>query len=231
MEMDKNRQLGEFITRLIARKNLTREESYEAFRMVLNNEVTDMQQGGFLAALTGKGETAAEVAGGWQAVYDLDTEKVELNGLAVVDNCGTGMDTFKTFNISTAASLVAAAGGVKIARHGARAITSSCGTVDMAESLGVDMECSVDLVARSINEAGIGLFNGMSAQVHPMALGRILSQICFGSPLNIAASLANPALPKVAVRGVYSPTLIRPVAEVDLEVGQELTPTHPCGPA
>ncbi len=219
MDMEKNRQLGEFITRLIARKNLTREESYEAFRMVLNNEVTDMQQGGFLAALTGKGETAAEVAGGWQAVYDLDTEKVELNGLAVVDNCGTGMDTFKTFNISTAASLVAAAGGVKIARHGARAITSSCGTVDMAESLGVDMECSVDLVALSINEAGIGLFNGMSAQVHPMALGRILSQICFGSPLNIAASLAHPALPKIAVRGVYSPTLVRPVAEVMQSIG------------
>lgn len=219
MEVEKNRQLGDLITRLIAKENLTREESYEAFRMVLNNEVTDMQQGAFLAALTGKGETAAEVAGGWRAVYDLDTEKVELNGLAVVDNCGTGMDTFKTFNISTAASLVAAAGGVKIARHGARAITSSSGTVDMAECLGVDMECSVDLVARSINEAGIGLFNGMSAQVHPRALGRILSQICFGSPLNIAASLAHPALPKIAVRGVYSPTLVRPVAQVMQSIG------------
>ena len=219
MEMDKNRHIGEFITRLIAKENLTREESYEAFRMILENEVTDMQQGAFLAALTGKGETAQEVAGGWRAVYDLDTEKVDLNDMAVVDNCGTGMDTFKTFNISTAASLVAAAGGVKIARHGARAITSSCGTVDMAECLGVDMECSVDIVARSINEEGIGLFNGMSPQVHPMALGRILSQICFGSPLNIAASLAHPALPKIAVRGVYSPALLGPVAEVMQSIG------------
>lgn len=115
MEMDKNRQLGEFITRLIAKENLTRKESYKGFRMVLNNEVTDMQQDAFLAALTAKGESSAEMVGGWQAVYDLDTEKVELNGMDVVDNCGTGMDTFKTFNISTSASLIAAAGGAKIA--------------------------------------------------------------------------------------------------------------------
>jgi anthranilate phosphoribosyltransferase len=219
MDMEKNRELGQLITKLTAKNNLTRDEAYEGFRMVLANEVTDMQQGAFLAALTTKGETADEVAGGWQAVYDLDTNKVDLNGLELVDNCGTGMDSFKTFNISTAASLVAAEGGVHIARHGARAITSTCGTVDMAELLGVDVECSIELVAKSVKEVGIGLFNGMSPTVHPMALGRILSQISFGSPLNIAASLANPALPKRAVRGVYSPDLLRPVAEVMRAIG------------
>ncbi len=219
MKMEKNRQLGALITRLIAKENLSREESYEAFHMVLMNEVSEIQQGAFLAALTAKGETAKEVAGGWQAVYELDTEKVTLDNIEIVDNCGTGMDTFKTFNISTAASLVAAAGGIKIARHGARAITSSCGTVDIAECLGVDMECNVNTVASSIKETGIGLFNGMSPHVHPMALGRILSQICFGSPLNIAASLAHPALPKIAVRGVYSPALLYPVAEVMQSIG------------
>ena len=217
--MEKNRALGGIIARLLAHENLSREESYEAFRMVLANEVNDMQQGGFLAALTCKGETADEVAGGWQAVYELDTNKVDLGSLTIADNCGTGMDSFKTFNISTAASLVAAAAGVTIARHGARAITSSCGTVDMAEMLGVDMECGTSLVEQSIREVGIGLFNGMSPEVHPMALGRILSQICFGSPLNIAASLAHPALPKMAVRGVYSKELIQPVAEVMQNIG------------
>jgi len=219
LDINKNQELGQIISRLIAGENLTQTESYEAFRMILANEVSDMQQGAFLASLTSKGETAAEVAGGWRAVYELDTNKVELEDLAIVDNCGTGMDSFKTFNISTAASLVAAAGGVNIARHGARAITSTCGTVDMAECLGVDVECSVELVAKSIEQAGIGLFNGMSPEVHPNALGRILSQICFGSPLNIAASLAHPALPKVAVRGVYSPSLIQPVAEVMQAIG------------
>lgn len=219
MDMEKNQLVGQYITRLINKEDLSQEESYQAFGMVLNNEVSEMQQGAFLAALTSKGQTAGEVAGGWKAVYELDTNKVDLGELEIVDNCGTGMDSFKTFNISTAASLVAAAGGVRVARHGARAITSACGTVDMAEGLGVDMECSVELVAKSIKEAGIGLFNGMSPAVHPMALGRIISQICFGSPLNVAASLAHPALPKIAVRGVYAPELLRPVAEVMQAIG------------
>lgn len=218
MDMEKNRAMGGVIARLIGRENLSREESYASFCQVLGNEVSDMQQGAFLAALTAKGETAAEVAGGWRAVYELDTTKVPVEG-TLVDNCGTGMDSFKTFNISTAASLVAAAGGVTIARHGARAITSSCGTVDLAEALGVDVECPASLVAKSIREAGIGLFNGMSPEVHPLALGRILSQICFGSPLNIAASLAHPALPKIAVRGVYARALLQPVAEVMQAIG------------
>ncbi len=219
MDMEKNQKLGQWIGQLIRKENLSEESAYNAFSMVLANEVSEMQQGAFLAALTAKGENAAEVAGGWKAVYEFDTEKVNFDGLAVVDNCGTGMDTFKTFNISTAASLVAAAGGVKVARHGARAITSSCGTVDMAELLGVDVECGVELVKKSVVEAGIGLFNGMSPEVHPMALGRILSQICFGSPLNIAASLAHPGLPRIAVRGVYSPALLQPVAEVMQAIG------------
>ena len=218
MDMENNRWMGQLITRLINKENLSQHEAFDAFCRVLGNEVTEMQQGAFLAALTAKGETAAEVAGGWRAIYERDTNKVAVDD-GIVDNCGTGMDSFKTFNISTAASLVAAAGGVRVARHGARAISSSCGTVDMVEALGIDVECSVDLVAKSIDQAGIGIFNGMSPEVHPMALGRILSQICFGSPLNIAASLAHPALPKIAVRGVYSPALLQPVAEVMQAIG------------
>ncbi len=220
--MDYNKKFGKIITRLIAKESLAQQESYEAFCMILSNEVTEMQQGAFLAALTAKGESAAEVAGGWRAIYELDTTKVVLDiNDAVVDNCGTGMDTFKTFNISTAAAVVAAAGGVKMARHGARAISSVCGTVDIAESLGVEVECGVELVATSIKKAGLGLFNGMSPLVHPMALGRILSQIHFGSPLNIAASLANPAFPKIAVRGVYSRELVLPVAQVMQSIGYQ----------
>ena len=84
MDMKKNSELGQIITRLIARENLTQEEAYEAFRMVLANDVSEMQQGAFLAALTGKGETGPEVAGGWRAVYELDTNKVDLSGIPIV---------------------------------------------------------------------------------------------------------------------------------------------------
>ena len=137
----------------------------------------------------------------------------------LVENCGTGMDGIKTFNISTAASLVAAADGITMAKHGARAITSKCGAVDILETLGVDVECDVDLVKRSIERAGIGIFNGMSAKVHPSALYRILSQIRFGTVLNVAGSLANPAKPAYAVRGVYSEKMVLPIARAMKEIG------------
>ena len=222
MQTAVNRAFGGLITRLVQKEDLSREEARVAFDTILNNETTDMQQGAFLAAMTAKGETEDEVAGSWEAIYELDTVKVASDDpRPIVENCGTGMDTFKTFNISTAASIVAASGGVRMARHGARAISSVCGTVDMAEALGVDVECSADVVSGSIEQAGIGLFNGMSAEIHPQALGRILSNIHFGSTLNIAASLANPAMPRIGVRGVYAREMIMPVVKVMRAIGYE----------
>jgi anthranilate phosphoribosyltransferase len=128
------------------------------------------------------------------------------------------MDSLETFNISTAAAVVAAADGIFMAKHGARAITSRCGAIDILESVGVDVECDVKIVKKSIERAGIGIFNGMSPKIHPQ-LARILSQIRFGTILNIAASLANPALPRYGVRGVYSRDLVEPVARAMREIG------------
>ncbi len=217
-----NKEFGKLIMRLISKESLSRDEAREAFQSVLKGGISEIQQGAFLAALASKGETEYEVAGAWDAIYKLDTVKVSLKHTEpVVENSGTGMDTFKTFNISTAASLLAVGGGIRMARHGARAITSQCGTVDMAEALGVDVECPVGIVAESIQKAGIGLFNGMSSAIHPGALGRILSQVFFGSTLNIAASLANPALPRRAIRGVYNKEMILPVIKVMKAIGYE----------
>lgn len=218
MEKNSDKDFGMLITRLVQKENLSRHESKQAFYTILKDQTSELQQGAFLAALTAKGETEEEVAGSWEAIYELDTVKVDSPG-AVVENSGTGMDSFKTFNISTAASVVAATGGVSMARHGARSITSMCGTVDMAEMLGVDVECRAELVADSVKKAGIGLFNGMSPQSHPKALGRILSKIHFGSTLNIAASLANPVMPKIGVRGVYSREMVLPVIKVMKAIG------------
>lgn len=219
MPMDM-REFGAGITQLISKKDLSRDKAKLMFTQVLMNQQPDLQQGAFLSALTAKGETAEEIAGSWEAIYELDTVKVVPNvSCGLVENSGTGMDTFKTFNISTAAAIIAAAAGVTMAKHGSRAITSSCGTVDVLEELGIDMECAPDVVKTSIEKVGIGIFNGMSANVHPQALGRILSQIAFGTTLNIAASLANPAAPQYAVRGVYDREMILPVAEVMKEIG------------
>ncbi|MEE4603927.1 MAG: anthranilate phosphoribosyltransferase [Desulfobacteraceae bacterium] len=220
MQTQLDRQFGTMIMRLIKKEDLSRNEARDAFFTILEDRTTEMQQGAFLSALTAKGETEDEVAGAWEAIYELDTERVSLNGQTpLFENSGTGMDTFKTFNISTAASIVAASGGIRMARHGARAITSVCGTVDMAEALGVDVECDADVVAESIEKVGIGLFNGMSPRIHPKALGRILSKTFFGTTLNIAASLANPALPKMGLRGVYAKEMILPVIKAMKAIG------------
>ena len=214
------KHFGSKVDDLIRGRSLSRGEAFDLFRQILKNKQPDLQQGAFLAAITAKGATAEEIAGIWEAIYEVDTMKVrpEVKG-PLAENCGTGMDSIKTFNISTAASIVAAAGGINMARHGSRAITSRCGTVDMLEILGVDVNCDVQLVKKSIEVAGIGIFNGMSGLVHPSALCRILSQIRFGTVLNIAGSLANPALPDYGVRGVYSREMVLPIAMAMKEIG------------
>jgi anthranilate phosphoribosyltransferase len=214
------KKFGAGIQRLLQGENLSREECYSMFCEVLLDRQPDLHQGAFLAALTAKGETPLEVAGAWQAIVEFDTELVDLSlNEPLVENCGTGMDRLKTFNVSSAAAVVAAAGGVRIARHGARALTSACGTVDLLESVGIHVDGNVESVAQSIRMCGIGLFNGMSARVHPRALFRILSRVRFGSILNIAASLASPCRPTHAVRGVHSAALLPAVAEVMRAIG------------
>lgn len=214
------REFGASVDALIRGEHIGRQRTREMFREVLLNQQPDLQQGAFLAALTSIRPAPDEIAGAWEAIFEIDTAKArpEVDG-HLVENCGTGMDRIKTFNVSTLSSVVAAAGGVYMAKHGARAITSKCGIVDMAETLGVDVECDVAVVKRSVEVAGIGLYNGMSAKVHPQALYRILSQIRFGTILNVAGSLANPASPDVGMRGVYSRELVLPLARTMREMG------------
>ncbi|HRZ86757.1 MAG TPA: anthranilate phosphoribosyltransferase [bacterium] len=214
------KEFGREIQRLIDGQDMSRERSYEMFREVLLGAQPELQQGAFLAALVAKGETPQEIAGAWQAIDELDTVHVDCGaGAPLVENSGTGMDKLKTFNVSSAAAIIAAACGARMARHGARALTSSCGMVDILEAVGIGVECGVSVVEKSIREEGIGLFNGMSAAVHPRALFRILSRIRFGSTLNIAASLAHPCRPGHAVRGVYDERLVPKVAGVMREIG------------
>jgi anthranilate phosphoribosyltransferase len=214
------KQFGAKISQLISKVSLTRQETRAMFDELMTNSQPDLQQGAFLAALTSKGETAEEMAGAWEAIYEMDTVKAHpITTRPLIENSGTGMDSFKTFNVSTGAALVSAAAGNFIARHGARALSSRCGTIDLVEALGVDVECPAEIVKKSIEECGIGIFNGMSAQIHPQALFRILSQIHFGSTLNISASLANPSLPRYGARGVFARGMVLPVAELMKEIG------------
>lgn len=222
MDQTELKEFGAVIDRLIRRKDLAEAESYAMFRSVLLNEQPDLQQGAFLAALAAKGETVEELSGAWRAIYEVDTVHASEDlPRPLFENSGTGMDGLKTFNASSAAAIVAAAAGVRIARHGARAITSACGAVDIMEAVGINPECDIKTVEQSIVSAGIGLFNGTSPTVHPGGLGRILSQIRFGSTLNIAASLAHPCRPTLGLRGVYAESVMSKVADTMRIVGYE----------
>lgn len=214
------KDFGQKIEKITRGESLSKSESYQLFSEVLTNRQPPIHEGALLAALRSKGETVEEIIGCWQAIMGLDTKTVDVQtDLPPVENCGTGMDPIKSFNISTAAAIVAASLGVPMARHGARAITSKSGTVDMAEAMGVDVECPVNIVKKSIERANIGLFNGMSSHVHPRALFRLLSHLRFGTILNIAASLANPASPSRAVRGVFNPEVMDKVVRILPHIG------------
>jgi anthranilate phosphoribosyltransferase len=119
----------------------------------------------------------------------------------LIDNCGTGADTLKTFNISTGAAIIASACGLYVVRHAARAISSNCGAIDVVEALGVNVESAPQLPKQSIENAGICAWNAFLPTVHPKTLARVLSQIRFGSAINLLGPRLNPTRPDYKVMG------------------------------
>jgi anthranilate phosphoribosyltransferase len=206
------RRFGAIVDRLIRRENITRAETKECWRQIIAEEQPGFQAGAFMAALKAKPETLDEIAGTFEALYEHDTVKIEIDTPEpIIDNAGTGADTLKTFNISTAAAIVAAACGVYVVRHCARAITSNCGAVDVVEALGVGVESGPESPKQSIERAGICAWNAFLPWLHPRFLVRQPSQIRFGTTLNLVGPLLSPTMPRYKVMGVNS------VAAVDLE--------------
>jgi anthranilate phosphoribosyltransferase len=197
------RNFGAIVTRLIRREDITRDEARECWRQICEQEQPDLQQGAFIAALKAKPETAEEVAGTFEALYEYDTVKVKIDTLEpLIDNCGTGGDLLKTLNISTGAAIIASAWGVHVVRHAARAVSSNCGAIDVIEALGVNVESAPALPKQSIERAGICAWNGFLPAIHPKTLGRVLSQMRFGSTINLVGPLLNPTMPAYKVMGV-----------------------------
>src|SRR4029453_15136996 len=125
-----------------------------------------------------------------------------------IDNCGTGGDFLKTFNVSTGAAIVTSACGLTVGRHAARAVSSNCGAIGVIEALGVNVEPPPALPKQSIERAGIGAWNGFLPVIHPKTLGRVLSQMRFGSTINLVGPLLNPTMPAFKVMGVPHPGTI-----------------------
>ncbi len=161
-EEENLRRFGAIVGRLIRKDDISRAEARECWRQICAEEQPEAQQGAFIAALKAKPETLEEIVGTFEALYEYDTVKVEIDTPEpIIDNWGTGADTLKTFNIRTGAAIVASACGLYVARHAGRAVTSNCGAVDVVEALGVDVESAPALPKRSIEQAGICILNAL----------------------------------------------------------------------
>lgn len=217
---DRWRKFGAIVVRLTRGENITREEARECWRQICEEEQSDLQQGAFIAALKAKPETPEEVAGTFEALYEYDTLKVKVNTPEpLIDNCGTGADTLKTMNISTGAAIIAASLGLYVVRHAARAISSNCGAIDVIEALGINVESAPEVPKKSIEQAGICAWNAFLPTVHPKTLARVLSQIRFGSTINLVGPLLNPTMPTFKVMGVPNQQMIDIEAKTLRELG------------
>ena len=203
---DDLRDFGAIVARLAQGLDLSRVEARDCWHQILQETQPALQQGAFIAALKAKGETLDEIAGTFEALYEYDTLKVTLEASGpLIDNCGTGADVLKTFNISTGAAIVAC--GVRVVRHAARAISSNCGAVDVIEALGVNVESVPELPKQSIEHAGIGVWNAFLPSIHP-GIARLMRGIRFGSTINLVGPLLNPTMPDHKVMGVSSRKLV-----------------------
>jgi anthranilate phosphoribosyltransferase len=210
--------IQEVIGKLLDGTQLARAEARAVMDEIMRGEATPAQIGGFLVALRSKGETADEITGCAEAMRD-HVLVVRPDRHDLVDTAGTGGDGAHTINISTAAALVAAAAGAGVAKHGNRAVSSACGSADVLEALGFTLEQEPQRIARSIDELGFGFLFAPShhpAMRHAAAVRR---ELATRTVFNVLGPLTNPAGARAQVVGVYSPGLVRTIADVLARLG------------
>ena len=204
------------ITRAIAEiadgRSLTREEAREVMAGIMAGEATQAQIAGFLVALRAKGETADEIAGCAEAMRE-HVLPVQPARHDVVDVVGTGGDARRTLNISTAAAIVAAAGGAAVAKHGNRAVSSASGSADVLEALGFVLEQEPDRIAASIDRYGFGFMFAPSHHPAMRHAAPVRRELGTRTIFNVLGPLTNPAGARAGVFGVYSPALVRTIAD------------------
>jgi anthranilate phosphoribosyltransferase len=206
------------LQRLLDGHDLSREEARAVMGAIMRGEATPAQIGGFLVALRAKGETADEIAGCAEAMRE-HVLAVHPRRDDLVDTAGTGGDGANTFNISTAAALVAAAAGSGVAKHGNRAASSATGAADVLEALGFTLELPRERIERSIDELGFGF---LFAQAHHPAMRHaapVRRELATRTVFNVLGPLTNPAGARAQLVGVYSPSIVRTIAEALVQLG------------
>jgi anthranilate phosphoribosyltransferase len=206
------------ITKLLDGTQLARAEARAVMDEIMRGEATPAQIGGFLVALRSKGETADEITGCAEAMRS-HVLVVRPDRDDLVDTAGTGGDGAHTINISTAAALVAAAAGAGVAKHGNRAVSSACGSADVLEALGFTLEQEPQRIARSIDELGFGFLFAPSHHPAMRHAAAVRSELATRTVFNVLGPLTNPAGARAQVVGVYSPDLVRTIADVLARLG------------
>lgn len=212
--------ISEAIQKLVVKQDLTYNEAYEVINEIMSGNTTAVQTAAFLAALSTKStktETIEEIAGCAAAMREHAT-RVELP-VPVLEIVGTGGDKAGTFNISTTAAFIIAAGGVKVAKHGNRAASSKSGTADCQEALGINIVQDSEMCARLIDEVGMCFFFAQHYHAAMKYVGPIRKELGFRTVFNILGPLTNPASPEYMLLGVYSDALVEPLARVLTTLG------------
>ncbi len=212
--------IKEAIVKIVNKGDLTYEEAYTVMNEIMSGETTATQNAAFLAALSTKSaraETTDEIAGCAAAMRDHAT-RVDAGG-DLFEIVGTGGDNAHSFNISTTSALVAAAGGMRVAKHGNRAASSKCGTADCLEALGVNIDQSPEKCVKLLDEVGICFFFAQKYHASMKYVGPIRRELGFRTVFNILGPLTNPGSPSMQLLGVYDDYLVEPLAQVLVNLG------------
>lgn len=212
--------IKEAIVKIVSKEDLTYDEAYAVMNEIMSGETTPTQNAAFLAALSTKSaraETTDEIAGCAAAMRDHAT-RVD-TGMDIFEIVGTGGDNAHSFNISTTSALVAAAGGIKVAKHGNRAASSQCGTADCLEALGVNIQQSPAKCIELLNEVGMCFFFAQKYHTSMKYVGAIRKELGFRTVFNILGPLTNPGSPSMQLLGVYDGYLVEPLAQVLVDLG------------
>ncbi len=212
--------IKEAIVKIVNKQDLTYDEAYTVMNEIMSGETSPTQNAAFLAALStksAKAETTDEIAGCAAAMRDHAT-RVE-TGMDIFEIVGTGGDNAGSFNISTTSALVAAAGGMKVAKHGNRAASSLCGTADCLEALGVNIDQSPEKCIELLKEVGMCFFFAQKYHSSMKYVGAIRKELGFRTVFNILGPLTNPGSPSMQLLGVYDEYLVEPLAQVLVSLG------------
>ncbi len=212
--------IAEAIKKVVSGQNLERDAMHDVFGSVMDGKASDVQKSAFLIALRMKGETADEITGAAMAMRERVTP-LTTDGANVIDTCGTGGDGRGTFNISTIAAIVAAGAGAMVAKHGNRAVSSSCGSADLLMELGVAIDLDAPRMSEVLRRTGISFL--FAPKLHPAmgAVAAVRRELGVRTIFNVLGPLTNPAFARRQVLGVYSDHLVELLARVLLALGTE----------